>query len=335
MKKFLLLLLSLFFVFSCTQKKETLRKQSSGKLNSISVIIDDQLWNGEIGDSLRNKLASSVVGLPQEEPLFTINQYSAKFLEGFKTDTRAIIVVKKARVDSFEFIRNQYAYPQVVFHFSGRSVASILALIQSNAHKMIELIKKGEILECQRINNKSLINPRIINNKFQISLKVPQGYAYVLHKNKFIWLKKEVLGGNTSLLLYQVPLNTLKKKNELVSSIVRMRDSIGNLYIRGTEPNTPMITEDAYAPYVFKIALDGNETYETKGTWELKNDFMGGPFINYAIIDKDYNRVLILEGFCYSPSKEKRDLMHELESIIKSVSIIKRKNLVRLSNNTL
>jgi hypothetical protein len=47
---------------------------------------------------------------------------------------------------------------------------------------------------------------------------------------------------------------------------------------------------------------------------------MSGPFINYAILDKEHNRVLVLEGFCYSPSKAVRDLRHELESIIKSVT---------------
>jgi hypothetical protein len=51
---------------------------------------------------------------------------------------------------------------------------------------------------------------------------------------------------------------------------------------------------------------------------------MSGPFINYAIIDADYNRILVLEGFCYAPSKDKRDLMHELEAIIKSVVVVKR-----------
>jgi hypothetical protein len=51
---------------------------------------------------------------------------------------------------------------------------------------------------------------------------------------------------------------------------------------------------------------------------------MAGPFINYAIIDKKHNRILVLEGLCYAPSKEKRDLMHELESIIKSVAIEKK-----------
>jgi hypothetical protein len=86
-----------------------------------------------------------------------------------------------------------------------------------------------------------------------------------------------------------------------------------------------MITEEAYSPYFSKVILAGKEAYETKGTWEMKNDFMTGPFINYAIVDKPNNRILILEGFCYAPSKEKRDLMFELESIIKSVQFLKKK----------
>jgi hypothetical protein len=189
---------------------------------------------------------------------------------------------------------------------------------------MIQLIKEAEIAESQRINGQSHIDPKVISNKFHITLQVPSGYAYVLHKSNFMWLKKEIIGGNTSLLIYQVPLNTIKKEGNLITSIIKMRDSIGKLYISGTESSTIMITEEAYAPYLSKITLDDKETYETKGTWELNNDFMSGPFINYAIVDKEYNRILVLEGFCYAPSKEKRDLMHELESIIKSVDVLKR-----------
>jgi hypothetical protein len=51
---------------------------------------------------------------------------------------------------------------------------------------------------------------------------------------------------------------------------------------------------------------------------------MSGPFVNYAIVDKTNNRVLFLEGFCYAPSKDKRDLMLELEAIIKSVRFLKK-----------
>lgn len=297
-------------------------RKATGKINTISVIIDNQLWNGEIGDRIRNKFASPVIGLPQEEPLFTINQYPAKIMEGFMTDSRTIIVVKKENKNQFVIKKNQYASPQNVFHISGKTSDDILEIIEKNTPKIIQIIKETEIVESQRINNQSLINPIIIKNKFQISLNVPTGYLYVLQNNNFIWLKKEIISGNTSILIYQVPISSFKKDPNQISNIIKMRDSIGHLYIRGTELDTHMITEEGYAPYLFKTKLYGKETYETRGTWELKNDFMSGPFVNYAIVDEEHDRILVLEGFCYSPSNEERDLMHELESIIKSIVIL-------------
>jgi hypothetical protein len=322
-KAHFLLIFIPIFIISCTKKSDNLPRKASGKINTISVIIDDQLWYGEIGNTIRNKFASPVIGLPKEEPLFTINQYPAKLMEGFMTDSRTIIVVKKGDKNQFVIKKNQYASPQKVFHLSGRTSAEIMDIIEKNATQIIQIIKETEIAESQRINSQSLLNPQTIANKFHISLKVPSGYLYALQDTNFIWLKKEVVSGNTSLLIYQVPISSIKKDPNSIANIVKMRDSIGHLYIRGTELDTHMITEEGYAPYLFKVKLNGKETYETKGTWELKNDFMSGPFINYAIVDEQHGRILVLEGFCYSPSKEERDLMHELESIIKSIVIIK------------
>jgi hypothetical protein len=188
---------------------------------------------------------------------------------------------------------------------------------------MIQTIEQGEIAERQRIIKNSLLNIYPIKKQFNADLQIPVGYHYVLQKPNFLWLKKEITSGNSSLLIYQLPLNALNKM-KLVQSITKMRDSIGT-YIQGTEPDTPMLTEESYAPYFNKTKLDNKLTYETKGTWQLKNDFMSGPFINYALIDEPNNRILVLEGFCYSPSKEKRDLMHELEAIIKSIHTKKPK----------
>lgn len=318
---FSIVLTSLLF-FSCKKQETRLPRKATGNINTISVIIDNQLWNGEIGESIRNKFASPVIGLPQEEPLFTINQYPIKLMEGFMTDSRTIIVIKKENKTQFEIKKNQYASPQNVFHISGKTNGDILKIIEKNAAKIIQIIKEAEIAENQRINRLSLMNPKIIRNKFQISLEVPTGYNYVLQSTKFLWLKKEIISGNTSLLIYEVPIKTIKNGSNMITNIIKTRDSIGNLYISGTDLDTQMITEEGYSPYLFKLNLNDKETYETKGTWELKNDFMSGPFVNYAIIDEVNERVLILEGFCYSPSKEERDLMHELESIIKSIVIL-------------
>ncbi|GGF27830.1 DUF4837 family protein [Flavobacterium limi] len=319
---FLFLLLSVLLV-SCFQKNENQAQPKPGKTNTISIIIDDQLWYGEVGDSIRNKFASPVLGLTQEEPLFTINQYPAKLLEGFVTDSRSIIVVKKSTTDKFEVKTNVKSLPYNTFRIYGKSIEEIICSIEMNSAEIIKAIRETEIKKIQQENSRSLLNPAVIKNKFHINLQIPTAYEYMLHKKNFIWLKKEIISGNTSLLIYQVPLKKLTKNSNIVGNIIKMRDSVGH-YIKGREPGTQMITGEDYAPYFSITTLNGKKTFETKGTWELKNDFMTGPFINYAIIDEAYNRILVIEGFCYSPSNQERDLMLELEAIIKSVRIDNR-----------
>lgn len=321
---FLSLLGSLILLISCKKEVVILPRIANGKINNIAIIVDDALWNGEVGDSVRNKFAAPVLALPQEEPLFNINQYPIKLMEGFMTDSRNVIVIKKGDIDQFSVKKDEYASPQNVFHVTGKSINSILSLIEKTAPQIIKTIHQNEIEESQRLARKSLLKQDFFKKKFNISIQIPSTYELMVNDNNFVWLKKEIISGNTSVLIYQVPLTVLNNQNSIVSNIITMRDSIGSLYIHGKEPNTDMITEEAYAPYFFVVNLDGKLTYETKGTWELRDDFMSGPFINYAIIDKDNDRVLVLEGFSYSPSKEKRDLMLELEAIIKSVAVIKR-----------
>lgn len=331
MKKALFLLsLVILFFSSCFFKQDENKDKKVVNINTISVIIDDQLWNGEVGDSIRNKFASPVIGLPKEEPLFTINQYPVRLLEGFVTKTRNSIIIKKENKNTFQIIKNEYASPQNVFHISGKNVATIVAIIEQKAPTIIKRIRQTEIEENQRIIDTSRIDSKKINQKFGIDLHIPKGYNYVLERKKFVWLKKEIISGNTSLLIYQMPFRSVKPNDNVVNTIIRKRDSIGKLYIRGAVPNTRMVTEDSYAPYLFHVNILGREAFETRGTWELKNDYMSGPFINYTIFDKDNNRILVLEGFCYDPSKEKRDLMFELESIIKSVSFFKKNSKTQL-----
>lgn len=317
---FLYFLLSILVV-SCAKKEQESIRQTSGKINTISVLIDDQLWNGEIGDSIRNKFASAVIGLPEEEPLFTINQYPVKLLEGYATNSRAILVIKKGVKTQFEIKRNQYATPQNVFHISGTTAEEIVLLLEKHSPEIIQRIEGGEIAESQRISSKSASTHSIIKKLFQVGLQVPSDFELVMRKPNFIWLKHNNNRGSSSLLVYQFPLSIIKA-NAISNSIRTMRDSVGK-YIQGTEPNTHMISETGYTPYFFKTKIDNRLAYETRGTWQLQNDYMSGPYINYTIMDSVQKRVIVLEGFCYSPSKEKRDTMHELDAIMQSVQLLK------------
>ena len=311
-----------FFVSSCSFKKEKFPDDAPAAINTIAVIIDDQLWNGEVGDSIRNKFASPVLGLPQEEPLFTINQYPVKLFEGFSTDTRNILIVKKDNENKYELKENEFASPQNAFHISGKTSFEIIEILEKNAPDIIKKMRAVEITHEQKIIKDSLLDTKKIQKKFNINLLVPSKYEYIMRRKNFIWLKSEIVSGNTSLIIYQIPWKGIRP-NHAVTDIVITRDSIGRAYIHGSDYGTEMVSDEAYSPYFSKTTLAGNQCYETKGTWQMKNDFMSGPFINYAIFDKANRRILVLEGFCYAPSKEKRDLMFELESIIKSIKIKK------------
>ena len=323
MNKTLFLFLTISFFLSCQKKTDSLNEETSSAINTISVIIDDQLWNSEVGDSIRNKFASPVLGLPQEEPLFTIKQYPVKLFEGFSTGSRNMIIVKKSDKNLFEIRVNEFSNPQNAIHINGKSTNEIIAILEKYSSEIIRRMRNTEIEAAQKIIADSVQDTKKIKVKFNIDLDIPSQYEYVMRRKNFIWLKKEITSGNASLVIYQVPYKSIHNYNT-VNDIVRTRDSIGKLYIHAKGNRARMLTEEAYFPYFSKIKFNDYNVFETKGTWQMNNDFMSGPFINYAIKDKANNRILILEGFCYAPSKEKRDLMFELESIIKTIRIPKK-----------
>ncbi|RAR72863.1 DUF4837 family protein [Flavobacterium aciduliphilum] len=327
MNKVLFLCVIVLLCFtSCSFKEKKTTTDSSGKINNVSVIIDDQLWNGEVGDSIRNKFAAPVYGLPQEEPIFTLNQYPVKLLEGFMSNNRNIIVVKKESKSQFRIEKNEYANPQVVVHISGNSVQELLDTIEKNDSLIVSDFKKSEIQILQhKIKSDSLADTKAISKKFNIKIDIPIKYKLVLKKRNFLWYKKEITSGNLSLIFYQLPMKSIKHNSNIAKRITKIRDSIGRRYIHGAVSRTWMATEQAFSPFVSTVEIFKRKAYETRGSWELVNDFMNGPFINYALLDTSNKRILVVEGFCYASSKQKRDLVFELESIIKSIIFLKKK----------
>lgn len=307
-------------LFACADRDSTALPQAAGAVNSLSVVIPDQLWDGEIGDSIRKKFAAPVDGLPQEEPQFTINQYPLRALDGRLT-ARNVLIIKKEDRSEYKMVRNEFAEPQHVAHISGKSIPDIITVLDEHVNGIVSQFKANEIAYSQRKIDTSKLESDVLKKRFKIDLLISNKYKVALSKRNFIWFKREILSGNTSLVVYRVPTSAIFKGGNVAGNIIRVRDSISGKYIRGKERGSKMQTEESYAPYFAVGRLNGRRIYETKGTWELKGDFMNGSFINFAIRDKKRNQFVIVEGFCYAPSTEKRDLMHELEAMIKSVKL--------------
>ncbi|MDB0042791.1 DUF4837 family protein [Flavobacteriaceae bacterium] len=121
------------------------------------------------------------------------------------------------------------------------------------------------------------------------------------------------------MLAYILPYSSA---NPSLERIISIRDSIGKAFVPGRNKDSYLITEEAYMPYFFKTKISSLTAFETRGTWEVVNDYMAGPFLNYFIKDKKNNRTIVLEGFVFSPSVRKREYLVEIEAIIRSLKIL-------------
>ena len=49
---------------------------------------------------------------------------------------------------------------------------------------------------------------------------------------------------------------------------------------------------------------------------------MGGPLLNYTIIDEKRNRVITIDAYVYAPNVSKKKLMKELEAIAYTLKLV-------------
>ena len=327
MKKLLLIMLSVSLLTSCGDgsKSKRIVSASSGNINNLQVIIDSELWLSRIGDELREVFSAEVVGLPQQEPLFSIRQMPPVVFTGFATKNRTILKIEMGNEASISFNNNIYAQPQKVITISGKTKDDIMKLVSENSSRILETFKGIEIYEKQRLIKKSLYNTKEIQENLGLNINFPTAYrvtkTIATKEDKFYWMKRDIPTGYVNILLYELPLKSINRDSSLITQVIKIRDSIGKKYIGGPIDGSYMITENAYTPFHNETILDNKPTLETKGMWDVKNAVMAGPFVNFAIEDKINNRWIIAEGFVYAPSVEKRNYMFELEAIIKSIKI--------------
>jgi hypothetical protein len=319
-----LLLLSILLIFSCGDKKPSNQKilsDSSGNINNLSIVIDNNLWEGSVGEAIRDVLAAPLDGLPQDEPLFNMSQIPPAVFSGFVTHNRTVLKVEKGKEASFKIASDVFARPQKLVLVTGKTDDEIIQQIKENGNKIIAAFKSEEIKEKQRRIGLSLHKNNNLKENLGISLKFPTAYRIAKAEDNFFWIRKDITTGTTNLMIFELPYNAVKRGDSLVDQIIKLRDSIGQAHIPGPTDGSYMITEEAYAPAIFETTIDNRPAIETKGLWDVKNAFMSGPFINYIIDDEANNRLLVIEGFAFAPSVEKRDYMFELEAIIRSLKI--------------
>lgn len=324
MRHLLFLVVALIFFTSCDNKKtskEQFLPDASGAISNVSVVAENDLWHGRVGEAIRNVLAKPIYGLPQDEPTFTISQIPPAVFSGFVTKNRTVLKIEMGKDAGITIADDVYAKPQKVIVISGKTKERIIELLNENESKIIDIFRNAELTERLHQMSKSPHTFDVIKEKLGLTIDFASVYRKAKETDNFFWIRKDITTGTSNLMIYILPYNAIKRNDSVVNQIIRIRDSIGQAHIEGPVEGSYLVTENAYTPFLGETIIDNKPTFETKGIWDVKNAFMGGPFINYAIEDKINKRWVVVEGFAFAPSVEKRNYMLELEAIIRSVKI--------------
>ena len=311
MKKTAIILFFLITTLSCSDNQQKLLPASSGNINNISVVINDELWEGAVGEVIRENFGRPIYGLPQIEPIFSLSHIPSKVFSGFATKSRTILKIDVSENEGVFNFKNTYASPQRIIQITANSPDKIIEIINENLNSIYSTMYFNEIQEKQRRISKNLNKTQTIKNNTGVSLRFPSAYRVAKADTNFVWIRRDIETGSVNLFIQ-------RQRNQTEQSIIEKRDSISKIYIPGPVENTYMSTDLIYTPNTQQINVGGKQVFETRGLWEIEGQFMAGPFLNFQIKlgDDDF---IMLDGFVYSPGSTKREYIFELEAIMRSL----------------
>lgn len=325
MKKIFLFLFS-FCLLSCfeneQEKKDLVAKNPYLNQNSVTVLIPISLWNGKVGEKIREKFAAPIVGLHDCEAVFTLIPVHTNYFPSDAKASRNILIISSSFKTQISHVKNKYAENQNIFTLQGKNEEILLNQLETSSKEIMNTFYNSEL---NLILAKNTINTKLqkqIKKKFLVDIQIPTDYEKALQGENFLWLRKDIGSGNNNLLIYTASFSALYNKNALVTNSLFIRNQVSKIYVLGKTEGSYMITEQAYYPSFHTTEIQNNLAYEMRGSWEFHKDFMTGPYVNFAIRDNKRKRFIIVDGFAYNPVHSKKELLFEMEAIIKSTKIL-------------
>ena len=320
LKKFIVAFISLAVLSSCEKSDRVTLVESTGRINHILIVMKNSHWDGKIGDEIKDIIGEPLIGLPQEENQLSVNQVDPLTFNSLFKRHRNILFVGIDTLNNFYTNRDVYASPQTTLTLLGKDKEALIENIRSHREEIISVFKTNDLALYQRKITKDFQNPENIETlkNFGMTMKIPFSYKKVEDTGDFLWYRHDFERGLLNIIAYEIPyFGDPITEQELIS----YRDSIGKNHIPGQFDNTYMKTEPQFIPVTREVQFANTTAIESRGLWFVEGDFMGGPFLSYTFKDTENWRLIVVEGFSYSPGAKKRDFVFELEAILKTVKL--------------
>lgn len=349
----LLFISALFCFFSCTsEQRKGLESKSNayGNVNSVVVVADEITAGSSAGDTLIYYLEGAYPILPQPEPLFDVRVYSPLQVtsRSERKELRSYVILADMSVDDSaaaalvkrdigeenvraaletkgygtKVVKNRWAKGQILIYVFGKDEAALLDNVQKSFPGILNRINEhytNLVMTTAFFKGENEPLQEEIFDTLGVKIKLPKDYnkaAFDPELNTF-WVRYDVKDYIYNILIHKQPY---KNKEQFTrENLIAMRDTIGQLVATNAE-NSRMVANITDLPlYVKGVTVNGNFALEAKGIWEIKNDFMGGPFVSYLIHNPNSDELVLVDGFLFGPGKKKRDATQTLENILKTV----------------
>lgn len=314
-----------------TRTSKPLLPGISGKAGEVIAVINKGEWEGELGNSIRSVLTSDCDFLPQREPLFTVADVPhSSFTNMFKVHRNILHFNISPSVTSPGLIyRNDvWAIPQLVIQVNATSVEQAQEVFLADQEKVksaIEMAERDRIIRNTKRYEEFPLR-KAVSELYGGSMFFPTSYNLKKKTNNFVWISYETTYLQQGFFVYSYP--AIKDDKELsVERIVERRNEALKANVPGMFENTYMTTSPVVPTTVEYVRYKGRDFAQTRGFWEVYNDYMGGPFVSHSFYSKDGKDIIVIEGYVYAPKYDKRQYLRQVESILYSFEWLPEKEM--------
>lgn len=344
---FPLFISALLALASCADPDGNNLPQSTGKSGDIFLVMDSLQWKGELGRTIDSLFNAEMNGLPRKETIFhmrwidprkmnyvlkqgrnliyavTLDQHSVGASVIRRSFTPESLEKIKTNQDLFsQNTKNLFAKNQEVLFLFGKTEKELLQKIRKYGAKLVEHLNVSERdrLEVSLFKSKASKGiPEILKKKFTCEIKVPFGFQVAANDSNFFWLRQINPYDDKDIFISRKKYTSQEQFKP--DSLIAWRDQICryNIFEDPEKIETYLVTETgiSYKPIITQqITFNKKFAVEIRGLWRTNNLTMGGPFISFAFVDQELGMLYYIEGFTYSPSKDQREIIRELETIL-------------------
>lgn len=298
-------------------------KTAQGRPYELIVVINQPLWTGAVGDTLRSLLTAPIPYLPQTEPEFDVLRVTPDGFTNLVVDHRNILkvlvdpAVKEAATGVAYDVT---ARPQIVLTLQAPTEAALADYLAENGDKLVQVLKQAE-RDRATAYARQFGAPgveRAVKERFGVEMHVPTGYQLAADEPDFVWARYEYPTASQGFMVYAYPAGAKALTPE---ALIAARSRFA-ARIPGPSDGSYMITSPVFPPEARMFRLEGRLWVELRGFWDVENDFMGGPFVSYSTVDTATGYVFTFDAYVYAPKlpPHKRNLMHGLEHLLYTIS---------------